>query len=108
MKKIVISTLLAAASFSAYAENPQCAANAIAQGKKLLSFHTDGDDRASVDTEVKKLPSLTNPVNKKQKFTVLEVFGDVYKGQYRMRFIYHPMGKECVLMDQEILEISSL
>lgn len=108
MKTRIIFALLLLVSFNASAANPQCASAAISQAKKLLSFHTDGDDRAAVETQVKQLPSLTNPVNKTQKFTVLEVFGNVYKGQYRMRLIYFPIDKECVLMGQEIFELANL
>ena len=108
MNTTTIFALSLLVSFNASAASPQCASDAISQAKKLLSFHTDGDDRASVDTQVKQLPSLTNPANKTQKFTVLEVMGSVYKGQYRMRLIYFPLDKECVLMGQEILEFASL
>ena len=108
MKTKTILALLLLASFNASAAIPQCSSSAVAQARKLLSFHTDGDDRASVDKSARQLPSLANPANKAQKFLVLEVMGNVYKGEYRMRFIYYPMGKECVLMGQEILELASL
>jgi len=39
---------------------------------------------------------------------VLEVWGSIYKGNYRMRLIYHVAGKDCTLMGQEILEYASL
>jgi hypothetical protein len=39
---------------------------------------------------------------------VLEVWGHIYKGRYRMRLIYHPLAGECVLMGQEILEYADL
>ena len=108
MKTKTILALLLLASFNASAAIPQCSSPAVAQARKLLSFHTDGDDRASVDKSARQLPSLANPANKAQKFLVLEVMGNVYKGEYRMRFIYYPMGKECVLMGQEILELARL
>lgn len=95
-------------SSNCFAVDLQCASAAIAQAKKLLSFHSDADNRAEVESNAKKLPSISNPTNKNQKFIVLEVMGYVYKGTYRMRFIYYPMGKECVLMGQEVLELASL
>ncbi|MEP6881817.1 MAG: hypothetical protein ABI866_07485 [Dokdonella sp.] len=86
----------------------QCEADALAQAEKLLAFHADNDDRAEVASNAKALPSVVNPVNKKQRFLVLEVMGYVYKGNYRMRFLYYPIDGDCVLMGEEILELSSL
>lgn len=86
----------------------QCTSNAVAQAKKLLSFHSNGDDRIEIMPEVKELPSISNPAHKKQKFQVLEVWGYIYKGSYRMRLIYYPNGNDCLLMGQEILEISKI
>jgi len=39
---------------------------------------------------------------------VLEVWGNIYKGQYRMHLIYAQMKGECLLMGQEILAFSNL
>jgi len=99
--------LMFAAGHAAAADAP-CAQAARVQAGKLLAFHTDGDERAQVDAQVKPLPSLANPANKAQRFLVLEVGGHVYKGEYRMRLIYAPLGTECVLMGQEILELAKL
>ena len=86
-----------------------CAAEAIAQASKLLAFHSNNDDRAEVDGRAKPLPSIANPANKKQRFDVLEVWGFIYKGEYRMRFEYFRLSDgECVLMGQEILEYANL
>lgn len=108
MKVRVISALVLLASFNAMAETPQCAAAALVQAEKLLLFHTDGDDRAVVDAHARQLLSLTNPANTSQKLAVFEVMGHVYKGEYRMRLIYYPLGRECVLIGQEILELANL
>lgn len=107
MKALALTALLLA-TFNASATGPQCADAALAQAGKLLAFHTGGDDRAQVEASVKALTPLTNPANKAQKFQVLEVMGHVYKGDYRMRLLYFPLGKDCVLMGQEIIELSSL
>jgi hypothetical protein len=86
-----------------------CTENIQEQAKKLLTFHFGEDDRMSISAKVKPIPSLTNPANKTQKFSVYEVWGNIYKGRYRMRFIYYPLqDKSCVLMGQEILEHASL
>ena len=53
---------------------------------------------------MKTVAPIRNPSNRAQRFDVLEVWGHIYKGDYRMRFIYAQTQKECVLMGQEILE----
>jgi hypothetical protein len=112
MKQIIKNLLLAASLLfsSTIFATPQCSAEAVIQAKKLLSFHSDGDERAEIlaDEKVKQLPYIRNPANKKQKFQVLELNGYIYKGEYRMRFIYYPLGSTCVLMGQEILEVAKL
>jgi len=40
------------------------------------------------------------------RFDVLQVWGHVYKGNYRVRLIYASINRECLLMGQEILEAS--
>ena len=102
--------LLAAAMLLPYpaVSAPACAKEAIVQAKRLLLFHTDGDDRAVVESTATPLPSIRNPANKNQRFLVLQVEGSVYKADYTMRLIYYPMGRECVLMGQEVLAHSSL
>ena len=89
---------------------PRCSDEAVKQARKLLAFHSDNDDRIEIDATVRTLPRLTNPANPKQQFDVLEVWGYIYKGQYRMRLIYYilPKPDTCVLMGQEILEHASL
>ena len=86
----------------------RCAASATEQARKLLAFHVGSDSRIEIEREVKRLAALRNPANRRQLFDVLEVWGTVYKAQYRMRFIYARLPDECVLMGQEILENSSL
>lgn len=103
----VFSLSMASAGVARAAPHP-CAQDAVAQALKLLKFHVDGDTRAEVDDDVKVLHPFKNPANPKQKFDVLEVWGSVYKGQYRMHLIYAQMPGQCVLMGQEILEHASL
>lgn len=86
-----------------------CANEARSQAMKLLRFHTGSDTRAELDSGLKQLPSLKNPANSKQVLHVLEVWGFVYKGQYRMRFIFHRSSDGgCAMLGQEILEHASL
>ena len=58
------------------------------QAKKLLAFHFGPDNRMEIGKSVTKLAPIRNPANKKQLLDVLEVWGYIYKGQYRMRFLY--------------------
>jgi hypothetical protein len=85
-----------------------CSAAATEQAKKLLAFHIGPGSPIEIDSSVKTLPMIRNPANTKQRFEVLQVWGYVHRGQYRMRFIYARIEKDCVLMGQEILEYASL
>jgi hypothetical protein len=89
------------------AQEHKCAANALKQAKKLLEFHFGQDDRIHIEQKVESLRPIKNPAGK-GKYDVLQVWGYIYKGRYRMRFIYGYAGRECVLMGQEILEIANL
>ncbi len=104
----VITCVLLGVTGLSYAKSPECSVPAIAQARKLLNFHADGDDRIEIDKAVKELPSLKNPANEQQRFQVLEVWGYIYKARYRMRLIYAPMGGSCALMGQEVLEYAKL
>ena len=86
----------------------RCADAASTQARKLLTFHAGPDERIEIDKAVKTLAPIRNPANRLQRFDVLEVWGRIYKGEYRMRFIYARLPGECVLMGQEILESASL
>ena len=93
----------------AYAESAHhCASAAAAQAHALLAFHAGSDTRIEIEQAVKVLAPRQNPANPQQVFDVLEVWGYIYKGQYRMRFIYARLPGECVLMGQEILEYAGL
>jgi hypothetical protein len=88
------------------AKTPSCEKQATEDARKLLNFHSDGDERIEIDSNVKKLHPIKNPAAPSQKFDVYEVWGQIYKGTYRMRLIYYPMDASCVLMGQEILEFA--
>lgn len=105
--RIFLLLVLATFPFSAAAA-PQCSAEAISQAHKLLAFHFGEDDRISIEDQARELPAIRNPADPKQKFSVLEVWGYIYKGEYRMRFIYYRLKQDCVLMGQEILESAKL
>jgi hypothetical protein len=98
--------LLAALSPAIAAPRPHCADDAVKQADKLLKFHSDNDERATVDPDSVKQIGTVAALRGKGRFDVLEVEGSIYKGDYRMRLIYAQMPGECVLMGQEILERS--
>lgn len=88
---------------------PHCADEALKQAPRLLAFHFgEDDDRIAIEPTVTELPPLANPADEEQQFEVFEVWGRIYKGKYRMRFIYYEAADECVLMGQEILEYARL
>ncbi len=100
----ILLGLTGASSFCAAADIP-CAAHAITRAKQLLTFHFGPDDRMTIDKTIKQLPSMRNPEDRTQKFDVLEIWGYIYKGRYRMRFIYYNShATSCLLMGEEILE----
>lgn len=104
---LLIIGLLVTGSAGMAAE-PQCSKQAIEQAGKLLAFHFGEDDRIAIDHAVNELPSIRNPANSEQQFQVLEVWGHIYKGKYRMRLLYYPLDNSCLLMGQEILEFADL
>lgn len=106
---------------SAFAKEPQkrtpaskahpCEADAKAKADKLLRLHHMDDSNAQnipnfyIDDKVSKVAPLKRPGIKKP-FDVLEVYGGIYKAEYRMRFIYAQIPDTCALMGQELLELS--
>jgi hypothetical protein len=104
-----IGLVTGAGSTPAWAQTAhRCAPAAREQAQKLLAFHVGGDGRIEIDQAVRTRLSIPNPANRLQRFDVLEVWGRIYKGQYRMRFLYARIPKECVLMGQEVIEYASL
>lgn len=106
MKRIVTTLLLLIAMpASAWAEHA-CADDARRRATDLLTFHFEQDLPAPIDLdgEVRELPPVRAPIG--ASFDVLEIWGHVYKGNYRMRFLYARIPGTCALMGQEILENS--
>jgi len=108
MMRLAVALLLLSAGAAAAQTHP-CAKDAIAKGMPLLKLHYDQAEKlenASIDDKVKVLGPI-NALKGKGKFDVLEVWGHIYKADYRMRFIYAQIGGSCLLMGQEILEASN-
>ncbi|MRS89815.1 hypothetical protein GJV04_07160 [Enterobacteriaceae bacterium RIT714] len=87
-----------------------CKAEALKESQKLLSYYSSNDDRINIDDKVTPLWKINNPANAKQHFDVIEIWGYIYKGKYRMRMTYysenHDLG--CLLMGEDILEFADL
>lgn len=109
MRKLLFVLLLVTTGMSHAGVQKDCAADAKERARKLLGFHFGSDEDFSIDDKVKALPPLRNPADRKQMLDVLEVWGFLYKGEYRMRFIYsHGKNTPCLLVGQEILEFAKL
>ena len=89
--KVMIALLLfvVTAAAAAQAEPHACAADAIAKADQLLRFHGEvqSGQPAAVDQNVKVLPPV-KALKGNGRFDVLEVWGHIYKADYRMRLIY--------------------
>lgn len=104
---VLISLSTFSAGAGAYATEHACASHARERAAELLLFHSHGDDRVEIGREIKSVPGITNPANTRQRFDVLEVWGSIYRADYRMRFIYAQMDG-CVLMGEEVLQYADL
>ena len=110
MKAMVGAAIALAAMSAAAAADHPCAEDAKARAQKLLQFHfTDGDmspvQNIGVDDQVEILPSV-KAARGNGRFDVIEVIGHIYKADYRIHLLYAQIPDSCVLMGQEILELS--
>ncbi len=80
----------------------KCKENAVIDAKKILAFYKENDDRIIIDSNVKSLPKISNPENPNQIFDVVETWGYIYKGKYRIRLTYSS-SLNCTLMGEDIL-----
>jgi hypothetical protein len=105
MKTVLAAALLLA--FAGAANAHPCDDDAIAKAAPLLQLHFASEDaeNLAIDDTVKELTPI-RALKGSGRFDVLEVWGHVYKADYRMHFIYAQIPDSCVLMGQEILEAS--
>jgi hypothetical protein len=105
--RLALILLLLSTGIAAAQTHP-CAKDATGKAMPLLKLHFDQAgklENAGVDDQVKVLAPI-KALTGSGRFDVLEVWGHIYKADYRMRFIY-AQGKGCTLMGQEILENSN-
>ena len=111
MKRILAAAVLAGVvlmpPLAHAALDAPCVADAIAKAGPLLRFHNElkATDAVDIEPDAKALPPIKAPKGK-GSFDVLEVTGRYIKTTYRMRFIYAQVRGSCLLMGQEILELS--
>ncbi len=101
---------------TAQASEHVCASLVKEKATKLYALHYELDLETAathMSDEVVERPSIKSP-NKKMKYAVLETEAFPGKmGQYRIRMIFAVLGKtntkdDCLLMGQEILDLSNL
>jgi hypothetical protein len=111
MRHIALALLLLFSGSGVSASDHRCADDARERARKLLALHVDlagMEDRVGFEGPF-VAPSIRNPSAPRQRFEVLEVIGYISPhGEYRMRFIYYMMPRDCLLMGQEILERAKL
>jgi hypothetical protein len=127
MKKLLICFVIcASAASSAFAKdsgtrkpaaNLVCSQKALTSAKALFLLHYGADTAAAnggaTFSTLTQEPSLKSP-DKKMEYTVLQTIAEIGKnGEYRIRMIYAMVGntntdQDCVLMGEEILDLSSL
>jgi hypothetical protein len=107
MKVAFAFFLLIGSASAAFAQPHACVADAIAKADQLLRFHGEipPDQAHAVDKDVKVLAPV-KALKGNGHFDVLEVWGYIYKTDYRIRLIYAQIKGSCALMGQEILEAS--
>ena len=96
MKVMIVLLLFVVGATAAQAEPHACAADAIAKADQLLRFHGEvqSGQPAAVDQNVKVLPPV-KALKGNGRFDVLEVWGHIYKADYRMRLIYAQIKGSC-------------
>jgi hypothetical protein len=107
MRGAIALLILIAGAATAQAAPHACAADAIAKAEQLLRLHGEvqSGQPVAVEEQIKILPPV-KALKGNGRFDVLEVWGHIYKADYRIRLIYAQIKGSCALMGQEILEAS--
>jgi hypothetical protein len=106
---LAAASMLIVFSSSAAGRKDVCFREAVEAAPKLINFHVGELDgfRIEIDsTSVKSLKPIKNIANLSENLAVVEVWGNIYKGNYRTRFIFSTGSDRCLLVGQEILEIA--
>lgn len=106
--KAAILVLALLATNTGLAAQHRCAADARAQARKLIAFHTGSDRNVGVDEAVVELPSIPDPAARRQRCDVPGGRGYPCKTSHRIRLLYARGPGRCVLMGQQVLEHAKL
>jgi len=106
MKTVLAAMMITAVTAAAPVAAHECDGDAKTRAVPLLQLQfEDPNADVGVSDEVTELTPL-KALKGRGKFDVLEVWGYIYKAEYRMRFIYAQIPGSCLLMGQEIIEAS--
>lgn len=95
-------------STMAIAAKPTCFNDAIEKAPKLIEYHFGDLNGFIVEIDrdsVKNLKPIKSSADGSESLTVVEVWGTIYKGNYRTRFIFSTKAGDCLLVGQEVLEV---
>lgn len=104
----LILALIAPLSAHAKARNVasaphHCAEDAKVVAMQVLKLHTQADDRAVLEDKVTTMAPI-RALKGRGKLDVLEVWGNVYKADYRIRVLYAQIKDSCASLGFEIIE----
>ncbi|MGE3261023.1 MAG: hypothetical protein AB7K68_04510 [Bacteriovoracia bacterium] len=80
-----------------------CAEDAKVVAMEALKLHTQADERATLDDKVTTMTPI-RALKGKGKLDVLEVWGSVYRADYRIRVLYAQIKDSCASLGFEIIE----
>lgn len=93
---------------AAHATKLTCLDVAIEKAPKLIEFHFGNLNGFNVEIDrdsAKNLKQIKNPADVSENLAVVEIWGSVYKGNYRTRFIFSTKDGGCLLVGQEVIEV---
>lgn len=93
---------------AAHATRLTCLDVAIEKAPKLIEFHFGSLNGFNVEIDsdsAKNLKQIKNPADSSENLAIVEIWGSVYKGNYRTRFIFSTKNGGCLLVGQEVIEV---
>ncbi len=116
MKNLIVTLMVLIFANTAFAGAHFCASEVKDKAAKLFALHNDLDlskDTFGLSDDISVQAPIRSP-DGKRRYSVLETTAVMGKmGEYRIRMIFAVLGKtdpkkDCILMGQEILDLSSL